>query len=94
MIDEAEEERRRRIRESDIRKCAHLFEDAFQAAIEKQRNEGVSAVDQAAWDYPMINSPRTADEIKKLEKDFDGCNGLFVWGLWNRLFEEKRGKGL
>ena len=94
MIDEAEEERRRRIRESDIRKCAHLFDDEFQAAIEKQRKEGVSAVDQAAWNYLRTNSPRTAEEIKKFEKDFDGCNGLFVWGLWNRLFEEKRGKGL
>ncbi len=88
---ESEKQRIKRIRESDITKSLHLFNAEFEEALEQQRQEGVSAVDRAAWERMQTHFPETAEEIKEFEKEFPDCNGIFIWAMRGKIFREKQG---
>ena len=90
-LPEREQLRRKRIRESDIMVELPLLNDAFEKELKRQREEGIPAVDIAAYERIRTNPPQTFEEHDDFEKEFPDCKGEFIWGCRARIYREKYG---
>ena len=90
-LDEAEERRRRNIRESNFSTWVEANKEQVEKVLDEKRLAGVSAVDQAAWTAMHEHFPETFDEIYEFEREFPDCNGSFIWAMKAKIFREKGG---
>lgn len=86
-----EQLRIKRIRESDITVELPLLNHAFEEELKRQKEEGIPAVDIAAYERIRTKPPQPLKELRDFEKEFPNCKGEFILGCRVRIYRETYG---